>query len=142
MILVTSNSTVNFKENIQPQCLLFHADKTRNGQGDDWCYKDYATVGIVGGAAAIAAAPFALTWLGFTAGGVAAGSIAAGIQLVVYGGTVASSSAFAALQSAGAAGLGTKAAVSVFSAGGGAATWIKSWVAPCEKGPECSSEKE
>ena len=118
------------------------SDKTKNGQEDEWCFKDYATVGIVGGTVAVAAAPFALTWLGFTAAGVAAGSVAAGIQSVVYGGTVASSSAFAALQSAGAAGLGAKAAVSVFSAGVGAATWIKSRVAPCDKGRECSSEKE
>lgn len=117
-------------------------DKTVNDRGDEWCFKDYATVGVVGGTVALAAAPFALTWLGFTAGGVAAGSVAASIQSAVYGGTVASSSTFAALQSAGAAGLGTKAAVSVFSAGVGAATWIKSWVAPCEKGTECSSEKE
>lgn len=117
-------------------------DKTVNDREDEWCFKDYATVGVVGGTVALAAAPFALTWLGFTAGGVAAGSVAASIQSAVYGGTVASSSTFAALQSAGAAGLGTKAAVSVFSAGVGAATWIKSWVAPCEKGTECSSEKE
>lgn len=113
-----------------------------NDRGDEWCFKDYATVGVVGGTVALAAAPFALTWLGFTAGGVAAGSVAASTQSAVYGGTVASSSTFAALQSAGAAGLGTKAAVSVFSAGVGAATWIKSWVAPCDKGTECSSEKE
>ncbi|XP_020620837.1 interferon alpha-inducible protein 27-like protein 2A [Orbicella faveolata] len=115
--------------------------KTKNGQGDDWCFKDYATVGIVGGTVALAAAPFALTWMGFTAAGVAAGSVAASIQSAVYGGTVASSSAFAALQSAGAAGLGAKATVGVFSAGLGAAAWIKSWVAPCNEGPECSSEK-
>jgi len=80
--------------------------------------------------------------VGFTAASVAGGSAAASIQSVVYGGTVASSSVFAALQSAGAAGLGTKAVVSVFSAGLGAATWIKSWVAPCNEGPECSSGKE
>ena len=122
--------------------MLLISDNSKNGQGDEWCVKDYATVGVVGGTLALAATPFALTWMGFTAAGVAAGSTAAYIQSAVYGGTVASSSAFAALQSAGAAGLGTKAAVSVFAAGLGAATWIKSWVAPCDEGPECSSEKE
>ena len=121
-------------------CLI--SDKSSNGQGDEWCLKDYATAGVVGGLLSLAAAPFVLTWMGFTAAGVAAGSIAAGIQSAVYGGAVTSSSVFAALQSAGAAGLGTKAIVSVFSAGLAAATWIKSWVAPCDKGPECSSEKE
>ena len=119
---------------------MFIISDKPNGHSDEWCLKDYATVGIVGGTVALAAAPFALTWMGFTAGGVAAGSVAAGIQSAVYGGTVGSSSAFAALQSAGAAGLGTKAAVSLFSAGVGAATWIKSWVAPCDKGKKCSSE--
>ena len=122
--------------------MLLISDKSKNGQGDEWCFKDYAKAGLVGGTLALAAAPFALPWIGFTAGGVAAGSVAAGIQSTVYGGTVASSSIFAALQSAGAAGLGAKASVSVFSAGVGAATWIKSWVVPCNKGTECSSEKK
>lgn len=118
------------------------SDKSKNGEGDEWCWKDYATVGVVGGTVALAATPFALTWIGFAAGGVVGGSIAAGIQSAVYGGTVASTSTFAALQSAGAAGLGAKAAVGVFTAGVGAATWIKSLVAPCHEGSECSSDKE
>ena len=80
--------------------------------------------------------------MGFTAGGVAAGSAAASIQSIVYGGTVASSSTFAALQSAGAAGLSAKATAGVFTAGAAAATWLKSWFAPCDEGPECSSKKE
>jgi len=37
------------------------SDKSKNGRGDEWCLKDYATVGVVGGFAALAAAPFALT---------------------------------------------------------------------------------
>jgi len=113
-----------------------------SAQENDWCIKDYATVGVVGGALVVVAAPFALSWVGFTAGGVAAGSAAASIQSIVYGGTVASSSAFAALQSAGAAGLGFKATTGLFTAGVGAVTWLKSRFAPCDEGPECSSKKE
>jgi len=118
------------------------SDKSKKGHGDEWCFKDYAKAGLVGGTLALAVTPFALPWIGFTAGGVAAGSAAASIQSVVYGGTVTSSSVFAALQSAGAAGMGAKVTVSVFSTGAAAATWIKSWVAPCGEGPECSSKKE
>ena len=73
---------------------------------------------------------------------VAAASAAASIQSIVYGGTVASSSTFAALQSAGAAGLSAKATAGLFTAGVAAATWLKSWFAPCDEGPECSSKKE
>jgi len=64
-----------------------------------------ATGATVGGAAlCLAAAPLALGAAGFTAGGVAAGSFAAALQSAVYGG--ATGGIFAALQSAGAAGLG------------------------------------
>ena len=90
--------------------------------------KDYATagtVGLVGGTAAVASVPFALSALGFTAAGVTAGSIAAGVQSVVYGGAVASTSAFATLQSVGAAGLGKAATFGLFSAGAGAANYVK-----------------
>lgn len=48
----------------------------------DWCWSDY-TVGIAEGAAAVAAAPFVLGAAGFTAGGVAAGSVAARVQSVL-----------------------------------------------------------
>jgi hypothetical protein len=44
--------------------------------------------------------------VGFTTTGVAAGSLAAGIQSVFYGGTIAEGGAFATLQSLGAAGTG------------------------------------
>ena len=50
----------------------------------------------------VAAAPLALGAVGFTAGGVAAGSAAAAIQSAIYGG--ATTGAFATAQSAGAAG--------------------------------------
>jgi len=66
----------------------------------------YAAVGLAAGTAAVVAAPAVLSAVGFTAGGVAAGSTAASIQSVFYGGSVASGSAFALAQSAGAAGIG------------------------------------
>ena len=80
-----------------------------NDEGNGWCFKDYATVAVVGSVIALAASRFGLTWIGFTVGGVAANSIAALVQSVVYGGAVAATSIFAALQSAGAAGLSTRA---------------------------------
>ena len=66
-------------------------------EGDKWCCPVEGTV-------AVAPAPFVLTVAGFTTGRAAAGSLAAGIQSVVYGSTVASISVFAGLQSVGAAG--------------------------------------
>ena len=65
------------------------------------------------------AAPAVLGAVGFTAGGVAAGSVAASIQSVFYGGYVASGSAFALAQSAGAAGIGVagNAAIGGITAG-------------------------
>ncbi|KAJ7384094.1 hypothetical protein OS493_024111 [Desmophyllum pertusum] len=113
----------------------------RNSEGGQLNWKDYVT-GIVGGTAAMVAAPLALAAAGFTAGGVAVGSIAAGIQSSVYGGCVGASSAFAALQSAGAAGIGMKTAAGIFTAGVGAATYLKSKVAPSDEGPKCSSDQE
>ncbi|XP_067142094.1 uncharacterized protein [Centruroides vittatus] len=63
-----------------------------------------AVVGVVGA-------------LGFGAIGVTAGSIAAGIQSAVYGGSVASGSIFAICQSIGAAGLGIAGTASSAAAG-------------------------
>lgn len=99
-------------------------------------------MGIAGGALAVAAAPFALSAIGFTTAGVAAGSVAAGIQSAVYGEAVASGSIFAGLQSAGAAGIGVKASAAIFSSVAGAATYIKKSVAPCEEGSKCYSHQE
>ena len=71
--------------------------------------------GVAGGLT-IAAAPAALAAMGFTAAGVAAGSVAATTQSAVYGKYVASGSAFALAQSVGAAGIGIKGAAGLFSA--------------------------
>ena len=77
-------------------------------------------VGVgVGAVAGIAAAPLVLSAAGFTAGGVAAGSIAARVQSVVYGG--ATCGVFSALQSAGAAGLGLVGNAVAGSVGAGVA---------------------
>ena len=97
---------------------------------------------LVGGTVLVLAAPVALTAAGFTTGGVAAGSAAAYIQSAVYGGTVASTSLFAGLQSAGAAGLGATATSSLFTAGATMATWIKNKLAPCSDALKCPSDKQ
>lgn len=78
---------------------------------------------IIGGAIATGAvlAPVAVIGavgaLGFGTVGVAAGSIAAGIQSAVYGGAVTSGSIFAICQSIGAAGLGIAGTVSSAAVG-------------------------
>jgi len=71
------------------------------------------------GAVAVVDAPAALTAVGFTSAGVAAGSLAAATQSAVYGGYVASGSVFALAQSSGAAGIGVKGAVAIATAVGG-----------------------
>ena len=71
---------------------------------------------VAAGVGAIVLTPLVLGAVGFTAAGVAAGSIAASIQ----GPAVASGSLFAICQSVGAAGLGAGGTAGVFSAGCGA----------------------
>ncbi|KAL1412099.1 hypothetical protein Q8F55_003096 [Vanrija albida] len=58
---------------------------------------------LIGLGAATLALPVALATVGFGAGGVVAGSVAAGVQSAVYGGTTGG--LFAVAQSIGAAGL-------------------------------------
>ena len=62
-------------------------------------------VGVAVGTGTVVATPLVLSAAGFTAAGVAAGSVAAAAQSVLYGGGVATGSVFAALQSAGVAGI-------------------------------------
>lgn len=62
-----------------------------------------AVAGVAVGVAAVAAAPVVLAAVGFGTGGVVAGSLAAGMQASI--GNVAAGSAFAVLQSWGAAGI-------------------------------------
>ncbi|XP_057296489.1 interferon alpha-inducible protein 27-like protein 2B isoform X2 [Hydractinia symbiolongicarpus] len=77
-------------------------------------------VGTGVGVAAVAATPLVLGAVGFTAGGVAAGSIAAAAQSTFYG--AATTGVFSVLQSVAAAGLGTVGAAAVgTTAGVGAA---------------------
>ena len=123
-------------------CCFRLLDQGTSDEGDAWCWKKHVTAAVVGGTAAVAAAPFVLSAAGFTAAGVTAGSVAAGIQSAVYGGAVTSSSVFAALQSAGAAGIGVATKLGLFSAGAGAATYIKNKVAPCEVGTKCFKDEE
>lgn len=117
-------------------------EHSKYDEGDTSCWKEYTAAALLGGTAALAAAPIVLGAAGFTAAGVTAGSVAAGVQSAVYGGTVASTSAFAALQSAGAAGLSAAAKTVIFAAGSWMATSFKNVWAPCEEGPKCSSDKE
>ncbi|XP_044163313.1 interferon alpha-inducible protein 27-like protein 2B [Acropora millepora] len=76
---------------------------------------------------------------GFTAGGVAAGSIAAGAQSALYGGAVASGSVFAVLQSAGAAGVGLAGNATIVLVAPGEATLFKNTPSPCNGRPNCPS---
>ena len=90
------------------QSLMFDPSEARqhNNENEDGC-SNKLLMGItagVGAVAGVAAAPLVLSAAGFTAGGVAAGSIAAWVQSTVYGG--ATCGVFSLLQSAGAAGLG------------------------------------
>lgn len=64
-----------------------------------WCIGGAVATGV----GLFVAAPLAITAAGFTGVGVAAGSMAAGVQAGI--GNVAAGSLFAALQSAGAAGV-------------------------------------
>ncbi|GIY24157.1 hypothetical protein CDAR_300511 [Caerostris darwini] len=77
---------------------------------------------IAGGAVlAVVGTVVAFPLLGFTSGGVAAGSIAAGIQSKI--GCVAAGSYFASAQSVGAAGM-TFSTKALLGAGGGAVGWL------------------
>lgn len=89
---------------------------------------------------AVAAAPLALSIVGFTASGVAAGSIAASAQSVLYGGAVASGGVFAGLQGAGAAGVTFAGKVAIGTTFAGAAKIIKDKFSPCNGGPKCPSD--
>ena len=87
-------------------------------------WKDLA-VGVAVGTAAVAATPVVLSAAGFTAGGIAVGSAAASVQSVLYGSTVASGSIFAALQSAGVAGISASASGIIAGTTGTAAVVVK-----------------
>ena len=112
--------------------------------GKEWgCWTNCAVFAIVAGTAVVEAVKFGLIAAGFTAGGIVAGSLAAGIQSTFYGGFVGSTSIFAALQSAGAAGIGMKAILAIYAIVGGTYTYVKSWVFPCYYAePSCSSDRK
>lgn len=71
---------------------------------------------LIGGVAAVSAATFALPILGFGSAGVAAGSVAAGVQSLI--GSVSAGSLFALLQSVGATGLAMGAKAAIATVGG------------------------
>ncbi|XP_056282722.1 interferon alpha-inducible protein 27-like protein 2B [Pseudoliparis swirei] len=79
---------------------------------------------VIGGGAAVAVvtAPFVLGAIGFTSGGIAVGSYAAGMMstaAIANGGAVAAGSTVAVLQAMGAAGLTAAANVAVAGVGAG-----------------------
>lgn len=92
--------------------------------GTSWGWKDLA-LGAAVGTAAVAATPVVLSAAGVTAGGIAVGSAAASMQSVLYGSSVASRSIFAALQSAGVAGISTTASGIIAGTTGTAAVFMK-----------------
>ena len=112
--------------NIQRTTFLSPGKSTK-GEKNDWSLKHRVLIMLIaalGGVAALALTRFGLARIGFTAAGVAANSIAALVQSVVYGGAVAASSIFAVLQSIGAAGLSTRSGLVVFMAGACFVLWF------------------
>ncbi|KAJ3179243.1 hypothetical protein HDU85_004932 [Gaertneriomyces sp. JEL0708] len=79
--------------------------------------------GLLGVVCAPPLAAAAVTSIGFGAGGIVAGSWAAGF-MASYGGTMAAGSACAVMQSIGAAGLGAAGVVGLAATGGGLGTAI------------------
>lgn len=114
------------------QCVIYSynvsfAGKSTNGEDNGWSFKDYIwflLVAVFGGFVALTAFRLVLAQIGFTVVGVAANSMAALIQSVVYGGAVGATSIFAVLQSIGAAGLSTRAGLVIFMAGAVYALWF------------------
>ncbi len=79
-------------------------------------YWAYGIAAVVGGTTAIVSAPAIVAGLGFGAGGIAVGSIAAAAMSTL--GPTAAGGVVATLQSVGAAGLGSAGSTVVASAGG------------------------
>ncbi|XP_037037449.1 interferon alpha-inducible protein 27-like protein 2A [Bradysia coprophila] len=97
-----------------------NAGETNAHRNDDWTIGDvlkYGAMAAVGGVGAVMAAPVVLATAGFTGVGIAAGSVAAVAQAGI--GNIVGGSVFAALQSAGVAGLGGFAST-VLATGGAA----------------------
>ena len=107
---------------------------------EEWCWTDLK-VAVVAGVTAVAAVPLLLRGAGFTTVGVGAGSVAAFVQSFYYGGVVGSTSIFAALQSAGALGIGWVAKLSIFATFTAAAKYIMGKLSFCNDQPKCSSDK-
>lgn len=107
-------------------------DKSTKGERKDWsAFIDnvyYVLVAVGGGILALVAIRFGLAQIGFTAAGVAANSMAALVQSVVYGGAVAATSIFAVLQSIGAVGLNLRAGFFVFMVGACLTLWFMYWL--------------
>ncbi|XP_037359893.1 interferon alpha-inducible protein 27-like protein 2A isoform X3 [Talpa occidentalis] len=82
---------------------------------------------VIGGVAAVVAAPVVLGAVGFTGAGIAAGSVAAKMMsaaAIANGGGVAAGSLVATLQSAGAAGLSASSNALLGAAGSAMGGWL------------------
>ncbi|XP_022800209.1 uncharacterized protein LOC111338068 isoform X3 [Stylophora pistillata] len=106
--------SVSSDTNDKPEGISMKLQGTEDGV--NWGRVAAVTGGaVVTGAAAVVAAPGVLGAAGFTAGGVAAGSIAAAAQSAIYGGFTGG--VFSLLQSAGAAGIGLAGNAAIGAAG-------------------------
>ena len=107
---------------------------------EEWCWTDLK-VAVVAGVTDVLAVPLLLRGAGFTTVGVAAGSMAAFVQSFFYGGVVGSTSIFAALQSAGALGIGWPSKLSIFTTLTAPAKYIVGKLSFSNDQPKCSSDK-
>eukprot|EP00980_Cylindrotheca_fusiformis_P022402 scaffold9278_cov170-Cylindrotheca_fusiformis.AAC.3 len=107
LTLFTQSSASSVVAPVEDTAVEVVSDENKQGKEEkDDSNASMFLAGLVGGALAI---PLALPLLGFTAGGVAAGSLAAGVQSSVYGAYTCGT--FAVLQSAGTGAVASSAAV-------------------------------
>lgn len=91
------------------------------------CAIAMATAGVSAGAFSVLALPYALSFVGFTAAGVAGGSLAAAWQATM-GGVVAGGSLFAVLQAISVAGLSWSGTAVISGASGAAVAAFCEWI--------------
>ena len=116
------------RKNTLNSTILF-SDESTNGEGNEWCFKDYilfALVAVVGVIVTVAASRFVLALGGLRAEEEAANPIAILFQCVVDVGTLTATIIFAVLQSIAyvAGGSSTRAGLVVFMAVAGFALWF------------------
>ena len=117
------NSTCYYHTHIATPSDTTDAEGLNNGKNKSWVRSLLPVAGgaVAAGTVAVVAAPIVLPALGFGAGGIVAGSVAAAWQASI--GNVVAGTLFASLQSAGVAGLATTtyAGIAATGSAGGAA---------------------